>query len=116
VNAGHNPQFVLHGDGGAEAMPATGLPIAIYPGQPYREAVVPVRAGDLIFFYTDGLTEAENETGDMFGLERLQAILAEEQTHAIDTVLERVESAVRTFRGRIEPFDDATMMALRVDA
>jgi serine phosphatase RsbU (regulator of sigma subunit) len=116
VNAGHNPQFVLHRGGGIEAMPATGLPIAIYPGQPYSEAVVPVREGDLIFFYTDGLTEAENERGEMFGLERLQAILAEVQTDAVDTVLERVETAVRAFRGSTEPFDDATLMALRLNA
>ena len=39
VNAGHNPQFVLHAEGGVVAMPATGLPIALYPGQPYEEAV-----------------------------------------------------------------------------
>jgi serine phosphatase RsbU (regulator of sigma subunit) len=116
VNAGHNPQFVVRAGGGVQAMPATGLPIALYPGQPYTEAVVTVDTGDLIFFYTDGLTEAENQAGDMFGPERLQAILAEEQSNGIDTVLHRVEDAVRQFRGGTEPLDDATMMALKVKA
>ena len=52
----------------------------------------------------------------MFGLERLHAILAQEQAHNVDTILERVEEAVRQFRGETEPFDDATMMALRLNA
>ncbi len=114
VNAGHNPQFVIHAGGGFEVMSATGLPIAIYPGQPYREAVVPARSGDLLFFYTDGLVEAEDESGEMFGFDRLKALLGKEQRHGIDTVLHEVEDAVRRFRGDHEPMDDATMMALRL--
>jgi serine phosphatase RsbU (regulator of sigma subunit) len=116
INAGHNPQFVLHADDGVVAMPATGLPIALYPGQPYEEAMVSVRSGDLIFFYTDGLLDAENDQGEMFGAARLNAILAQEHSQGIDTVLTRIEDAVRQFRGKTEPFDDATMMALRLNA
>jgi len=96
-------------------MGATGLPIALYPGQPYTEEVVPARTGDLLFFYTDGLVEAEDEAGEMFGIERLQALLGVGQTHGIDAVLHEVEEAVRTFRGNHEPMDDATMMALRLN-
>ncbi|MBA2602532.1 MAG: SpoIIE family protein phosphatase [Acidobacteria bacterium] len=116
VNAGHNPPFVLHAAGGIEAMAATGLPIALYPGRPYEEAAVQVDAGDLLFFYTDGLVETENESGEMFGTDRLEALLVEGQTDGIDTVLQRIEQAARTFRGKAEPFDDATMMALRLDS
>jgi serine phosphatase RsbU (regulator of sigma subunit) len=115
VNAGHNPQFVVHQGDGFEVMGATGLPIAIYPGQPYTERVVPARPGDLLFFYTDGLVEAEDESGDMFGIDRLQALLGVEQSQGIDTVLHVVEEAVRRFRGDHEPMDDATMMALRLN-
>ena len=115
VNAGHNPQFVVHAGGGFEVMAATGLPIALYPGQPYTEQVVPARPGDLLFFYTDGLVEAEDDNGEMFGIERLQALLGTEQTKGVDTVLHEVEEAVRRFRGNHEPMDDATMMALRLN-
>jgi phosphoserine phosphatase RsbU/P len=114
VNAGHNPPFVLHAAGGMETMAATGLPIALYPSQPYAEASAPVHPGDLIFFYTDGLVETENARGEMFGIERLQALLSEQQPGGIEAILERVESAIREFRGTTEPFDDATLMALRV--
>lgn len=116
VNAGHNPQFLLRRRGGIEPLSSTGMPIALYAGQGYQESVVDVAAGDLLFFYTDGLVETENERGEMFGAERLQALLAAEHEQRIDTVLERVDAAVRSFRGRAEPFDDATMMALRIDA
>ena len=51
----------------------------------------------------------------MFGAERLQALLASEQEHGIDAVLAQVEATIRDFRGRAEPLDDATMMALRID-
>ncbi|HET7220593.1 MAG TPA: SpoIIE family protein phosphatase [Vicinamibacterales bacterium] len=116
VNAGHNPQFLLRRRGGIEPLSSTGMPIALYAGHGYQESVVDVAAGDLLFFYTDGLVETENEKGEMFGAERLQTLLAVEHEQRIETVLERVDTAVRSFRGHAEPFDDATMMALRIDA
>ena len=116
VNAGHNPQFLLHQRGGIDALSSTGMPIALFAGQGYQEAVVPIQAGDLLFFYTDGLVETESESGEMFGADRLQSLLSVEHEQHTDTVLERVDAAVREFRGRAEPFDDATMMALRIDS
>jgi serine phosphatase RsbU (regulator of sigma subunit) len=114
VNAGHNPQFVIRGRGGIQPLTSTGLPIALYAGHGYAEERITVEHGDLLFFYTDGLVEAENAAGDMFGAERLQALLAEAQANDIDAILLHVEERVRAFRGGVEPLDDATMMALRV--
>jgi serine phosphatase RsbU (regulator of sigma subunit) len=116
INAGHNPQFLLRRGGGIEPLGSTGMPIALYAGHGYSEARVPLDAGDLLFFYTDGLVETENESGHMFGADRLQEILAAEQSDGIDTVLRRVEEQVSAFRGNAEPFDDATMMALRISS
>src|SRR5262249_29004690 len=115
VNAGHNPQFLLRADGAIQPLASTGMPIALYSGQGYQEAQVAFGPGDLLFFYTDGLVETENEQNEMFGADRLQSIIAAEHQQGVDTVLERVEEAARAFRGRAEPFDDATMMALRVN-
>ncbi len=114
VNAGHNPPFLVRPGQTLEALGSTGMPIALYAGHGYAEAHIRLDHGDLLFFYTDGLVETESETGDMFGAERLQAILANERTQGIDDVLARVERHVTTFRGRAELFDDATMMALRI--
>lgn len=114
VNAGHNPQFVIRRHGGIEALGSTGMPIALYAGHGYTESDVALEPGDLLFFYTDGLIEAENEAGDMIGAERLQAMLAAEQAQEIGTVMRHVEQQVTDFRGKVELGDDATMMALRI--
>jgi serine phosphatase RsbU (regulator of sigma subunit) len=116
VNAGHNPQFLIRRRGGIEPLSSTGLPIALYAGHGYAEARVSVEPGDLLFFYTDGLVEAENAAEDMFGADRLQQLLAEAQARDLSSILHLVEQRVRAFRGEVEPLDDATMMALRVTA
>jgi serine phosphatase RsbU (regulator of sigma subunit) len=113
VNAGHNPQFVLRADG-IVPLGSTGMPIALYAGHGYTESRIDLAPGDLLFFYTDGLVETENERGEMFGTERLQSMLESERTESIDTLLHHVEQRVATFRGDAEPFDDATLMALRI--
>ena len=114
VNAGHNPQFLIRRRGGIEPLSSTGLPIALYAGHGYSEARVALEPDDLLFFYTDGLVEAENASGEMFGAERLQQLLSEAQARDLASILTLVEGRVRTFRGDVEPLDDATMMALRV--
>lgn len=114
VNAGHNPQFLIRSRGGITPLSSTGLPIALYAGHGYAEEQVALEPGDLLFFYTDGLVEAEDKDGDLFGADRLQQLLAEAQARDIDSLLVHVEERVRTFRGAVEPLDDATMMALRV--
>jgi serine phosphatase RsbU (regulator of sigma subunit) len=114
INAGHNPQFLLREQGGIEPLGSTGMPIALYAGHGFSEARVDLNPGDLLFFYTDGLVETENETGDMFGADTLQKILEVEHAASIDAVLQRVEQRVAAFRGKAEPFDDATLMALRI--
>jgi sigma-B regulation protein RsbU (phosphoserine phosphatase) len=116
VNAGHNPQYVLRAQGGVERLACTGLPIGLFAGHGYKEQRVSLTPGDLLFFFTDGLVETENERGEMFGAERVEAILEQEHLRGIDAVLERLDREVKAFRGRAEPLDDATMMALRVGA
>ena len=116
VNAGHNPQYLLHAKGDAmEAMGATGLPVGMLPGHGYEQRTTRVHPGDLLFLYTDGATEAEDASGDMFGHDRLQQALAAAPAAAgAADVLASVETVIREFRGGVEPFDDATMMAVRV--
>ena len=113
VNAGHHPQFVLRAAGGLQKLGSHGLPIGLFAGHGYTEDLITLDEGDLLFFYTDGMVETEDETGDMFGSDRLEALLTAHHDGGIDVVLDRIERAVRTFRGKAEPFDDATMMVLR---
>jgi serine phosphatase RsbU (regulator of sigma subunit) len=116
VNAGHNPQFVLR-KGAFERLSSTGTPIGLLPGRGYSQQEVQLSSGDFLFFYTDGIVEAENEKGEEFTPERLERLLVETITAdpaGPDAVLQRVESAVRAFCGDAEPHDDATSMVVRV--
>jgi serine phosphatase RsbU (regulator of sigma subunit) len=114
VNAGHHPQYVIGARGGLQKMGATGLPAGLLAGRGYAQERVQLEAGDLIFFYTDGCPEMENEHEEMFGPERLEALLLESSGGNPSRVLERVEHALKQFRGSREPFDDATMMAVKI--
>lgn len=114
VNAGHNPQYVLRGDGRLDRMESTGRPIGLYSGGGYAEQRFDLSAGDVLFFYTDGCVEAENAAGDMFGADRLERVLASSAGRAADDVLAAVEADVSRFRAGIELQDDATMMVVRV--
>jgi serine phosphatase RsbU (regulator of sigma subunit) len=114
VNAGHNPQFVRRGNGRLEKMSSTGLPVGMMAGHGYSEMEVQLAPGDLLFFFTDGCVEMENEAGEMFGSERLESLVAASVGGSADQVLVAVEHAIATFRGGRDLFDDATMMAVTV--
>jgi sigma-B regulation protein RsbU (phosphoserine phosphatase) len=72
--------------------------------------------GDILFFYTDGITEVENEKGEMFGSDRLEALLIKHHGEGVDALLARIEQEVLQFRGDADLFDDVTMMVLRLGA
>ena len=114
VNAGHHPQFVLRRGGGLDRMVSTGLPVGLFAGRGHTEDTMQLAAGDVLFFYTDGCVEAESESGDMLGSERLEALLSSLDGDSADEVLKRVESGVNAFRGKQEAFDDATMMVVKI--
>jgi sigma-B regulation protein RsbU (phosphoserine phosphatase) len=115
VNAGHHPQFLIRGDG-IDVLSSGGMPVGLFAGQGYTEGAVQLADNDLLFFYTDGMVEVENEAGDMFGSERLEQLLRTHREQGVDALLERIEQSVRSFRGAAEPFDDVTIMALRLAA
>jgi len=113
VNAGHNTQFVVRRDGGAERLHSTGRPPGLYPGGGYEEARVEMRDEDGLFLFTDGLVESEDETGEPFGMSRLEALLKVQRGRDLAALLAQVDAAVREHRGPTEAADDATMVALR---
>ncbi len=114
VNAGHNPQFALRSGGEVERLESTGRPLGLLPGGSYSENCVRLEDGDSLFFYTDGLVEAENEAGEEFGMNRLEALVVAERCKGNDGVLAAVEEVLRNYRGTIEASDDATMMLVKI--
>lgn len=72
-NAGHNPPYLLRGPDGTavQAMPRTGLPLGTFEDLTWEQKTVQLVSGDVLLFYTDGITDAEDERGRFFGSERL---------------------------------------------
>jgi sigma-B regulation protein RsbU (phosphoserine phosphatase) len=114
VNAGHNPQYVLRRSGQLERMGSSGLPVGLIAGRGYAQERTQLDVGDVLFFYTDGCVEAENDAGELLGAERLEALLEAGARANVPDVLAHVEAEIARFRGVREPFDDATMMVVRV--
>ena len=114
VNAGHNPQFAIRSSGAVERLESSGRPLGLLPGGEYANMLTQLNDGDSLFFYTDGLVEAENATGEELGMSRLEALLLENRAAGLEGVLARIEAAVADHRGRIEAADDATMVLVRL--
>lgn len=79
----------------------------------YREYTITLQAGDSIFLYTDGVTEATNENNDLFGMERMVDALNQPHGDTQEEVLKHVRDAINRFTGDISQFDDITMMGLQ---
>jgi serine phosphatase RsbU (regulator of sigma subunit) len=111
ANAGHDLPYVRRG-GDAEELMARGMPLGLMPGMTYEEKEIELEAGEAALFYSDGLVEAHNPEGEMFGFPRLQTLVAE---HAkgeplVDFLMEELYS----FTGeRWEQEDDITLVTLQ---
>jgi len=93
---------------------AEGFPLGLFPNAEYEEFTLSTRPGDLIVFFSDGIVDAVDDTGDMFGNDRLNAVL-QSQTHptAASTV-DAILKAVTDFQDGTDHFDDETVVVLRV--
>ncbi|MEX1170745.1 MAG: SpoIIE family protein phosphatase, partial [Chloroflexota bacterium] len=114
ANAGHNLPYVRTANGVVEFR-ATGMPLGLLPGMTYEEKTSEIGRGDSVLLYSDGIVEAHDPAGEMYGFPRLKADMATELagTELLDELLERLHS----FTGRgWEQEDDITMVALRRSA
>jgi serine phosphatase RsbU (regulator of sigma subunit) len=111
ANAGHDLPY-LHRNGEAEELRARGMPLCLMPGMSYEEKEIMLEPRDSTLLYTDGLVEAHDPQGEMFGFPRLRALVAEqgEQRSLGDLLLEELYS----FAGEgWEQEDDITLLTLR---
>jgi len=111
ANAGHDMPYV-HRNDGAEELRARGMPLGLMPRMSYEEKVTILRADEAALFYSDGLVEAHDPNGEMFGFPRLRALIAEhgEEGSLGDFLLEELYSFVKE---GWEQEDDITLLTLR---
>ena len=114
ANAGHDLPY-LHRNGEAEELRARGMPLGLMPGMGYEEKETILEAGEAVLLYSDGLVEAHNPKGEMFGFPRLRALVAEHAEEAAlgDFLLEELHSFVGE---GWEQEDDITLLTLKRSA
>ena len=98
-----------------EKLESTGLPCGIMEDVPYDEAQIELRPGDVAFFYTDGVTEAMNSQGEMFGEERVADIISRNLQLDSSGIIASVHSELVKFVGDAPQYDDLTLMVIKVD-
>jgi serine phosphatase RsbU (regulator of sigma subunit)/predicted ester cyclase len=111
ANAGHDLPY-LHRNGEAEELRARGMPLGLMPGMGYEEKETILEAGEAVLLYSDGLVEAHDPKGEMFGFPRLRALIADhgEERSLGDFLLEQLYSFVGE---GWEQEDDITLLTLR---
>lgn len=112
VNCGHNPPLVRRGGTSVETLAeVSGPPLAAFGGVSYQTQTTTLLPGETIYLYTDGITEAQATSGDMFGDDRLAKTLADANGTSAD-VCGAVAQAVTAFAAGMPQADDITMLAI----
>jgi serine phosphatase RsbU (regulator of sigma subunit) len=111
-SAGHNPALLVRADGTVEALTACGTPLGALAQLDYPQRTVEIAAGDLLFAYSDGVTEAVSAEDDEFGPERLVDIVRGERAAGAAAVIAAVNVALAQWTGNAPPTDDVTAVAV----
>ncbi len=113
-NAGHDPGILRRADGSVLLLSALGTALGIFPDATYEERVIGLSTGDILLFYTDGVTETEDAEGRMFEIEGLLDALHKHADGSAQDILTGIRDEVRAFAEPRVPTDDFTMVAVRV--
>jgi serine phosphatase RsbU (regulator of sigma subunit) len=117
ANAGHDLPYLWHGGGEAEELRARGMPLGLMPGMSYEEKEITLQRGESVLFYSDGLVEAHEPKGEMFGFPRLRALVAEHGAEEERSLGDLLMKELYSFVGEgWEQEDDITLLTLRRSA
>ena len=114
-SGGHNPPVIMRAAGDIELLEAGGLPLGAFDFGTYQEEKVILEQGDLVFFYTDGVTETKGPDGDEdYGEDRLNDLLRDHREKSIDDIFGKVQEQLFSFSGTTDADDDITMVGLKI--
>jgi phosphoserine phosphatase RsbU/P len=113
VNAGHNPPIIFHPDGSVDWLEPSGAPVGLFPDATWQERVVPLRPGDRVIAYTDGVTEATSPSGEEWGMKGLLGAASGRETESADKLVQSILHSMDDFSTGVQT-DDATVAILRV--
>jgi serine phosphatase RsbU (regulator of sigma subunit)/anti-sigma regulatory factor (Ser/Thr protein kinase) len=112
ANAGHDPPYSQRG-GDEQELRARGMPLGLMPDMPYEEKEAVLAAGDDLLLYSDGLVEAHDTKGDMFGFPRLRRLIMAQSTGSGEELIDVLLAELTSFTGAdAEQEDDITLVTL----
>jgi serine phosphatase RsbU (regulator of sigma subunit) len=112
ANAGHNPPYLLRQDGGIQPLYRTGTPLGAFEEVSWEQAQVRFLPGDSLVVYTDGVIDAQDKRGTLFGDARLVTSLEAHRGNTAKGMLDDLLKDLRGFVGDAPQFDDITLMVL----
>ena len=114
VNAGHNNPVLLRcRPDGVETLPATGQLLGPFPNEKYVTEFTIMKKGDILLLHTDGITDAADENGEMFGQLRLIQRLREHRTKSPREISQLILEDVQKFSKLVEYSDDKTLVVIK---
>lgn len=114
VNAGHNPPLVRHADGKFEYLRSkAGFVLAGMDGVKYKTQETMLEPGDIVYLYTDGVTESTNANNELYGEDRLLQAINSREFESMQQLCKFIKSDVDEFVGEASQFDDITMVAFK---
>ena len=114
-NAGHEYPVLRRSGGDYELVESDNLPpLATMEEMEYEDVTITLNAGDELFLYTDGVPEAKSSSGKRFGTDKMLEVLNGSKDTSIKDQLKNLKSEIDSFTGGGDPFDDITMLMLRV--
>jgi sigma-B regulation protein RsbU (phosphoserine phosphatase) len=114
TNAGHNAPIFRHADGRMEYLLEGGVALGTFENSKYEERPLGLYSGDIIVFYTDGVTEAKNEKEEEFGTKRLKQAINDSYHLSAPEIQNNIHQAVKDFTGDLPQADDLTMIVIKV--
>jgi sigma-B regulation protein RsbU (phosphoserine phosphatase) len=113
ANAGASQPLICR-SGEVDTVHAEGFPLGMFPNVKYEEFTLSTQPGDSLIFFSDGITDAENAAGDMFGDDRLKALVKKHHQKSASRIADAIFSEVSKFQTERERFDDETLVVLKV--
>jgi len=111
-NGGHIPPILLSASGGIRRLDCGGTVVGLIDDMRYQEDTVQMESGDLLIAYSDGISEAENASGE-FGEDRLLDVVAGNRSYPLKDISDEVFKALRAWIGEREQADDITVVLAR---
>ena len=92
-----------------------GIPLGLFPDSKYQEVELPLQAGDVLVFHSDGVVESRNNADEDFGLKRLADAVRVNHDKPAQEIVNAVSAALKEFAGRVKPHDDRTMIVAKME-